>query len=78
MLGEEHRLTNKLNALRTVAKNMVGDPKTRVHYAGKGMMQVIDEISDDVFSLEDELAKKKDADYWREKNSGFGRGDSMG
>lgn len=35
-------------------------------------------LEDELYDTEAALKKLEDANYWREKNSGYGRGDSMG
>ena len=71
-------VSDKIDSLKAEAAEKMKSPLTRGHYEGKGMMKVIDAIAEGVFAVEDAYNKARDADYWRDKHSGFGRGDSMG
>lgn len=74
----DYPISTKLNALKIVAADQTKPPLTRVHYAGKGMQLVINEIEDAVFELEEAHKELVDNIAHKERHSGFGRGDSMG
>lgn len=71
-------LTDQLHALKVRGKEEMKSPLTRIHYHGKGMLEVIEAVEDKAFEIEDANEKLRNKIAWEERNSGRGRGDSMG
>lgn len=55
-----------------------GEPRAILFYKAQGTRDALKPFVDRVFALEYRIEKLQDDNYWREKHSGSGRGDSMG
>lgn len=71
-------LTDKIHKMKVEAKKKRSAPSAHTSYVAKGQLQVITAIENDVWDLQHRYNALVDANARRERNSGFGRGDSMG